>query len=69
MVVGVGIETDVISVPGDTGPGVSCHSTSHVALIGLRTGVHFQWDGECWRCLKATVLGEGYSYGEFFCGD
>lgn len=57
VVVSVGVEADVISVPGNMGSGVSCHCTTHVALITLWTVVCFQWNRKCGRRLKAAVLG------------
>lgn len=56
VVVSVGIEADIISVPGNMGSGVSCHRTTHVALVALWTVVCFQWNSEWWKCLKVAVL-------------
>lgn len=59
VIVSVGVKADVISVPGDIWSGVSCHCTTHVALVALWTVVHFQRDGERRRRLKAAILGNG----------
>lgn len=57
VIVGVSVKADVISVPGNMWSGVSCHGTTHVALVALRTVVHPERDGERRRRLKAAVLG------------
>lgn len=56
VIVSVGVKADVISVPGDMWSGVSCHRTTHVALVALGTVVHFQRDGERGGRLKRAVL-------------
>lgn len=66
VIVSVGVKTDVISVPGDIWSGVSCHRTTHVALVALRAVVHFQRDGERRRRLEAAVLGNGKVQGKRF---
>lgn len=57
VIVGVGVEADVISVPGNMRSGVSCHGTTHVALVALGTVVRSERNGERRRRLKAAVLG------------
>lgn len=56
VVVSIGVEANIISVPGNIGFGVSCHCTAHVALVALWTFVHFQWNREWGRCLKVAVF-------------
>lgn len=46
VVVSIGIEADVVSVPGNMGSGISCHRTTHVALVAFWTVVHFEWNRE-----------------------
>ena len=41
VVVGVGVEADVVPVPGDIGSGISRHCTTHVALVLLWAVVRF----------------------------
>lgn len=57
IVVSVGVEADIVSVPGNMGSGVSCHRAAHVALIALWTVVCLQWNREWRRHLEAAVLG------------
>lgn len=57
VVVSVGVEADIVSVPGNMGFGVSCHRAAHVALIALWTVVRLQWHREWRRLLEAAVLG------------
>ena len=60
MVVGVGVEADVVAEPGDTGLGVPRHGAGHVALVRLRAAVHLQRDGEGGRGVEAAALRLGH---------
>lgn len=54
VVVGVCIEADVISVPGDMGGWIPSYSTAHVALVALGSGVHLQRNQELRRPLQVA---------------
>ena len=56
VVVGVGVEADVVAVPGDAGLGVPRDGAGHVALVRLGAAVHLQRHGEGGRGIEAAAL-------------
>lgn len=55
VVVGVCVQADVISVPGDARFGVARHRTAHVALVAFGRVVKLQWDAKDWGALHVTI--------------
>lgn len=55
VVVGVCVQADVISVPGDPRFGVARHRTAHVALVAFGRVVKLQWDDKDWWTLHVTI--------------
>lgn len=55
VVVGVCVQADVISVPGDPRFGVARHRTAHVALVAFGRVVKLQWDDKDGWTLHVTI--------------
>lgn len=55
VVVGVCVQADVISVPGDPRFGVARHRTAHVALVAFGRVVKLQWDDKDWWTLHVPI--------------
>jgi hypothetical protein len=56
VVVGVGVQADVVAVPCDVGTGVAAHGAAHVTLVAPRRGALLQGNGEGWRGLQVAAL-------------
>lgn len=56
MVVGVGVEADVVAEPRHVWRRVPFDSAAHVALVSLWGGVHFQRDNELGGALEVADL-------------
>lgn len=66
VIIGVGIQTDIVAQPCHVRRGVSFYSAAHVALVALRSRVQFEWHQELWRTLQVTALGFRHLDSELF---
>lgn len=66
VVVGIGVQTDVIAIPCDTRLGVAAHRAAHVAFVAFGRGVKLQRNDECRSAPQVTVPHGRQAYDKLF---
>lgn len=67
VIVGIGVQADVISIPRDTRLGVAAHRAAHVAFVAFGCSVKLQRHDERRGALQVTVPHGRQAHHKLFC--